>query len=87
MNKPTIMVFNKIDAYQYEEKEEDDLSDFTKDNYTLQDWENTYMAKDNVKCIFISAQEKTNIEELRELFYEEVKKLHIERYPHNNFLY
>jgi GTPase len=87
MNKPTIMVFNKIDAYQYEEKEEDDLTDFTKDNYTLQDWENTYMAKDNVKCIFISAQEKTNIEELRELFYEEVKKLHIERYPHNNFLY
>ena len=87
LDKPTIMVFNKIDAYQYEEKEEDDLSDFTKDNYSIQDWENTYMAKDNVKCIFISAQEKMNIEELRELFYEEVKKLHIERYPHNNFLY
>jgi GTP-binding protein HflX len=87
LDKPTIMVFNKIDAYQYEEKEEDDLSDFTKENYSIQDWENTYMAKDNVKCIFISAQEKMNIEELRELFYEEVKKLHIERYPHNNFLY
>lgn len=87
LNKPTIMVFNKIDAFEYIQKDEDDLTEVTKENYSLKDWENTYMAKDNVKCIFISAHERTNIEELRELFYEEVKKLHIERYPHNNFLY
>ncbi len=87
LDKPTILVFNKIDNYSWVEKDEDDLTPETRENFDLEHWRRTYMAKDNVKCIFISAQEKTNIEELRDLMYEEVKRLHIERYPHNNFLY
>ena len=87
LNKPTILVFNKIDAYTFVEKEEDDLTPISRENYDLDYWKNTYMAKDNVQCIFISAQNKMNLDELRKLMYEEVKRLHIERYPHNNFLY
>jgi len=86
-DKPTIMLFNKIDAYEYIEKEEDDLSPVTKENYSLEYWENTWMSKDNRPSLFISAKEKTNLIELKELFYEEIKRIHAIRYPYNKFLY
>ena len=86
-DKPTIMVFNKIDAYKYIEKEEDDLSPITKENYDLAYWENTWMSKDNMPALFISAKKKTNIDDLKVLFYEEIKRIHAIRYPYNKFLY
>lgn len=85
--KPIIIVFNKIDAYTFIEKDEDDLSPSTKENLNLDDLMNTWMAKENTPSIFISAREKSNIEEFRNLIYEEVKKIHITRYPYDHFLY
>ncbi|MCF8416381.1 MAG: GTPase HflX [Crocinitomicaceae bacterium] len=86
--KPTILVFNKIDAYQHEEKDPDDPSPKTKENYTLEDLEKTWMSKLNNKgCVFISAQNKENVEELKEVIYEQVKTIFKIRYPYNNFLY
>lgn len=85
-DKKNIMVFNKIDAYNYEEKEEDDLTPITKRNYTLEDWKKTWMAKGN-SCIFISAVEKDNYQEFRDLLYQEIKDMHAIRYPYDNFLY
>ncbi len=85
--QPMIMVFNKIDNYAYEEKEEDDLSPKTTKNYSLQDWEKTWMSKNNAPAIFISAKNKTNIPELKQLLYQEVKKIHAFRYPYQNYLY
>jgi GTP-binding protein HflX len=86
-DKPVIMVFNKIDAYSYIEKEADDLSPETKDNYSLDVWKKTWMSKDNAPAIFISATEKTNLQEIRNLIYTEVKQIHSVRYPYNNYLY
>ncbi len=86
-DKPTYLIFNKIDAYSYISKDEDDLSPKTKQNFTLKELKNTWIAKNNSPCIFISAKEKENIEELKELLYKEVKKIHITRYPYNDFLY
>jgi len=86
-NKPTIMVFNKIDAYTFVEKEEDDLTPRTKENISLEEMMNTWMAKENLPCIFISAKEKTNLHELRELIYSEIKEAHAKRFPYNEFLY
>jgi GTP-binding protein HflX len=85
--KPTIVVFNKIDNFTYTQKEEDDLSPITRENFTLDDLKRTWFAKLNDDCIFISAQEKTNIDELRNLLYDRVKAIHIERYPYNDFLF
>jgi len=85
--KPTLMVFNKIDAYTYEVKEEDDLTPIDKSNYTLEDLKRSWMASHSYRCVFISAKEKSNIEELRDVLYEEVKEIHIKRYPYNNFLF
>ena len=85
-DKKVIMVFNKIDAYSYVEKEEDDLTPATKINYTLEDWKKTWMAKGN-SCIFISAVEKDNYQEFRDLLYQEIKDMHAIRYPYDNFLY
>ncbi len=86
--KPTIVVFNKIDQFVHLPKDEDDLSPRTAQNYSLDELKNTWMAKVNRKmCVFISAHEKTNIEELKEMIYEEVKRIFQERYPYNNFLY
>lgn len=85
-DKKTIMVFNKIDAYSYIEKEEDDLTPVTKCNYSLEDWKKTWMAKGN-SCIFISAVEKDNYQEFRDLLYQEIKDMHAIRYPYDNFLY
>jgi GTPase len=80
-DKPTIMLFNKIDAYSFIEKESDDLTPSTKQNLTLKDLENTWMAKANVPSIFISATEKLNVDQLKELLYDEVRKIRNKRYP------
>jgi GTP-binding protein HflX len=86
--KPTIIVFNKIDNYKYTPQEEDDLAEKTKENYTLEEIKQQWMAKIGPHaCIFISAHEKENIEEFKEVLYEEVKRIFKERYPYNNFLY
>jgi len=85
-NKPMYMVFNKIDAYTFEEKEDDDLSPKTKENYSFEDLKNIWVAQ-NSKSFFISAKESKNIEDLRERLYEYVKEIHVTRFPYNNFLY
>lgn len=85
--KPMILIFNKIDNYHWVEKEPDDLTPKDKSNITLEELKATWMAKSKHKTLFISATEKENIEELKEVLYEEVKKLHIQIYPYNNFLY
>ena len=85
--KPTILVFNKIDAFSYVPKDEDDLTPVKRENISLEEFKKTWMAKMHDNCIFISAKDKTNIEELKELLYEKVKAIHIERYPYNDFLF
>ena len=87
IDKPTILVFNKIDAYTYIEKEPDDLTPMTKENQSLEMLEKHWMAKNTEHTLFISAGQKINIEKLRDLMYEEIKKIHAIRYPYNNFLY
>ena len=86
-DKPTIMVFNKIDAYTWVEKEEDDLTPSTKENISLEDLKKTWMAKENHPAIFISAKTKQNWEEFKKLLYENIKEVHAVRYPYNDFLY
>jgi GTP-binding protein HflX len=86
--KPVILVFNKIDAYHPVEKEEDDPTPRTEENFTLDELKKSWMAKmNNTQCVFISAQDKENIEELKEIIYEKVKEIFKVRYPYNNFLY
>ncbi len=86
--KRLILVFNKIDAFSYTAKDEDDLTPAGRENYSLADLENFWMASDrNHKTIFISAKTRENIPELMSLLYEEVKSIHITRYPYNDFLY
>jgi GTP-binding protein HflX len=86
--KPLIIVFNKIDAFSYIIKDEDDLTPLLKDNYSLSDLKKTWMSSDKHHLtVFISAKTKENVEELRKIIYEEVKKLHVKRYPFNEFLY
>lgn len=85
--KPTMIVFNKIDAYTYIEKAADDLTPRTKENITLEELMRTWMAKLNDNCIFISAREKTNMEELKSIIYNKVRELHVQKYPYNDFLY
>lgn len=85
--KPCIIVFNKIDAYTCVEKAPDDLTPRTKENLTLEELMNTWMAKMNDNCIFISAREKVNIEELKTMLYQRVKEIHVQRFPYNDFLY
>jgi len=85
--KATIVLFNKIDAYTYTKKEEDDLTPLTKENLSLEDLKKTWMARVETPALFISALEKLNIEELKKILYEEVKRIHIERYPYNDFLF
>ena len=88
-DKPTIMVFNKIDAFQPVYFDENDLSvEKTTKHYTLEDWKNTWMSKlGESKTLFISATEKANFEEFREKVYEAVREIHITRFPYNKFLY
>jgi GTP-binding protein HflX len=86
--KPTIVVFNKIDAYTYTPQDEDDLSPKQQENYSLEELKKQWMAKlNNDKCVFISAEKKENFDELKEVLYDEVKRIFQERYPYNNFLY
>ena len=86
--KPTIMVFNKIDQYSHEIIDEDDLvTEKTKAHYTLDEWEKTWMSKMNNNCVFISALKKENITEFKSKVFDEVKKIHITRFPYNDFLY
>ncbi|MBR6036983.1 MAG: GTPase HflX [Bacteroidaceae bacterium] len=86
-DKPMMIVFNKIDAYTWVEKEEDDLTPRTKENIPLDELMKTWMAKLNDNCFFISAKERKHIDELRELLYKRVRELHVQKYPYNDFLY
>lgn len=82
------MVFNKIDAYTYEAKDDDDLTPVEKKNWTLQMLKDSWMSKSGANLsIFISAAQRDNIEALRQLMYDEIKRIHAVRYPYNNFLY
>lgn len=85
--KPTIIVFNKIDAFTYTPKEEDDLTPKTRENISLEELKNTWMAKLQDNCIFVSAKEKTNLEEFKTMLYNKVKEIHVTRFPYNDFLY
>ena len=100
-DKPAMLVFNKIDAYTWVEKEEDDLTPMTRENLTLEELEKTWMGKmftdDSLQstgsgnrymeCLFISAKNKDNIDALRETLYKRVRELHVQKYPYNDFLY
>ena len=86
-DKPTVMVFNKIDNFSYIKQDEDDLSEKKFENYSLEDWKRTWMSKNEYKTLFISATENDNLEELRKTIYEEVKEIHTKRFPYNNFLF
>ncbi len=86
-DKPQMIIFNKIDAYSWVEKEPDDLTPKTKANVTLDELKKTWMAKMGDDCLFISAREKTNIPEMRDVIYKRVRELHVQKYPYNDFLY
>ena len=86
-DKPVIMIFNKIDAFSYIKKDEDDLSPKLKENFSLEDWKSTWMAKMKNHCVFISASKKQHIDLLRDTLYQVVSRIHAKRYPYNNFLY
>jgi GTP-binding protein HflX len=86
-DKVIIMVFNKIDAFTFKEKEVDDLSPIKKENISLEQLKNTWMSKLNTRCVFISAANKLNVEEFKKMLYDEVKAMHMKRYPYNNLLY
>jgi GTP-binding protein HflX len=85
--KPMIMVFNKIDAFSYTPKEEDDLTPRTRENIPLEEFERTWMAKTSGNCVFISAKKKINIDALKQMLYEKAREIHAERFPYNDFLY
>ena len=86
-DKPTVVVFNKIDAFNYVPKEEDDLTPVLRENLSLEDLEKSWMARLGEDCIFISARQKENIDALRALLYDRIKAIHIKRYPYNDFLF
>jgi GTP-binding protein HflX len=86
-NKPTIIVFNKIDAYTWIDKEEDDLTPPGEENITLDELKNSWMGKSEDPVIFISATQKSNWDELKKMVYDRVREIHVKRYPYNDFLY
>ena len=86
-DKPSMIIFNKIDNYHWIEKEEDDLTPVTKENITLDELKKTWMAKEHEQCLFISAKKKENIDEFRDVLYKKVRELHVQKYPYNDFLY
>ena len=93
-DKPSMIVFNKIDAYSWDEKEEDDLTPVKKNEVSLDDLKQTWMARirenqnvNNLGCLFISAKEKQNIDEFRDTIYKRVRELHVQKYPYNDFLW
>ena len=85
--KPSMIVFNKIDSYTWVEKEEDDLTPSTRENVTLEELKHTWMGKLSDSCLFISAKRRENIDELRDILYKKVRELHVQKYPYNDFLY
>lgn len=85
--KPMVMIFNKIDDFSYEKKDEDDLTPSTKKNISLDEWKRTWMAKSKHPTVFISAITKENFSEMKKLIYDEVHKIHISRFPYNDFLF
>ena len=87
VEKPVILLFNKIDAFSYTPKEEDDLSPRTRENISLDELRKTWMAKMQDDCVFLSAKEKKNIDELKDRLYRAVKEIHVRRYPYNDFLF
>jgi GTP-binding protein HflX len=88
LDKPSIMVFNKIDAYEREKYDETDLlNDYGESNFTIDEWKETWMSKMGENVVFISATKKENINDFKKIVYREVRKIHIKRYPYNNFLY
>lgn len=87
VEKPVIMVFNKIDAFTYTQKDADDLTPRKKENISLEEFMQSWMSKMHDNCIFISAKEKTNVNELKTLMYNKIKDIHIQRFPYNDFLY
>ena len=86
-DKPLVLVFNKTDAYTFTPEEEDDLTPKTKENVSLEELMQTWMAKMHDSCIFISARERDNIENLKSMMYNRVRELHVQKYPYNDFLY
>ena len=86
-DKPSMIIFNKIDNYSWVEKEEDDLTPIQKENITLDELKRTWMAKLHDDCLFISAKNKENIDEFRDILYKKVRELHVQKYPYNDFLY
>lgn len=84
---PRLLIFNKIDAYQWEPKDEDDLTPMTRRNISLEELERTWMAKTSNECIFISAAKRQNIDALKKLLYKRIRQLHVQKYPYNDFLY
>lgn len=86
-DKPVILLFNKIDAFTYTPKEEDDLTPTTRDNLSLEDIKNTWMKHLNTTCLFMSALKKQNVDEFKNVLYEQVKAMHVKRYPYHNLLY
>lgn len=86
-DKPILYVFNKIDAFSYVEKDDDDLSPRTKENFSLEEWKNSWMAKHKTPSLFISATQKENIEDFKNELYERVKEIHAQRFPFNDYLY
>lgn len=86
-DKPQLLVFNKVDAYRWTEKAEDDLTPLTRENISLEKLQNTWMARADADCIFISARERQGIDELKVLIYDRVRQLHVQKYPYNDFLF
>ncbi|MBR9703139.1 GTPase HflX, partial [Candidatus Woesearchaeota archaeon] len=86
-DKSVYVVFNKIDAFTYEKKDEDDLTPILRENLSLDDLKRSWMAKENTPSIFISAKDRSNIDTLKELLYEEAKAIHVKRYPYDHLLY
>lgn len=86
-DKKTIVVFNKVDAYTYEEKDPDDLAPITKRNYSLEDLQKMWYARENAPCIFLSAARKQNVDAFKKMLYDEVKRVHLTRYPYDKLLY
>lgn len=85
--KPSMIIFNKIDNYTWVEKEPDDLTPATRENVTLEELKRTWMGKLSDSCLFISAKRRENIDELRDILYKKVRELHVQKYPYNDFLY
>ena len=86
-DKPTMIIFNKVDAYTWIKREEDDLTPLTRENVSIDDLIHTWMSRLNGDCLFISAKERTNFDTLKQVLYNKVRELHVQKYPYNDFLF